>query len=191
MKRPELTPKTLIGGAVSLILLMVLLIWLLGGALQENFIDPLADSLWWWWSFARMALPQITLWYGLLVLGLLNFILLTFRLVRLPNKPSTQAEKTGRVAAWIDAMHTGQKARRLFIMPLRNLTIKVFAVSQQRPYTEVQSQIHGREGLMPTHLHAYLQSGQTSTKPKPFSPSEPECEEILNILESQMSLAKE
>ncbi len=187
----------LIGGAILVLLLILLTGLLFREAIQEQIINPTADSVWWWWNFAKVLFPQAEFWIMLILFGAVRLIWFGTRHTRLYSPDDPIPGKPGRVGNWLQLLHLGRRAQRLFIKPLRFLAVDIVAEAEQESRDVVFSQLHRQTLPLPKHLQAYLNKGSANTparlkavtdvenmiKPKTV---DPEVDELITELEELM-----
>ena len=187
--------RILLSAGLAAIILISTAAWVLRDPLQDYVIEPTAGRVWWWWNFSRMLFPQSELWILLILLGGLRLTWFAARRTRLHFPDTPVPYKSGRVGYWLDLLHLGHRAQRLFMKPFRFLAVDVIAEVEQDERKEIFSRLHAQTLSMPLHLQNYLNPGKsrgrsTTDDPRPESNSklDPEIEEIIMELETLMEL---
>ena len=189
--------KLLIAGTILVILLILLAGWLFRDTIREQLIEPTAGTVWWWLNFAKALFPQTEIWILLILLGAVRLSWFAARRTKLYFPDAPLSGKPGRVGNWLNLLHLGQRAQRLFIKPLRFLAVDIVAEAEQESRDVIFSQLHRQTLPLPKHLQAYLNKGSANTparlkavtdveniiKPKTV---DPEVEELITELENIM-----
>ena len=190
--------RLLLGGTLLTLFIILLTGWLLREPIQERVIEPIAERVWWWWRFAQAFLPQAVMWTLLIMIGAVRLAWFVAGRTKLLNEPNDlMPGKPGQVGNWLRLLHLSHRAQRLFVKPLRFLTVDVLAEAEQEQRDVVFSQLHRQTLPLPKHLQAYLNKGidNTPTRLKAVSEVEnlikpktvdPEVEELITELEHFM-----
>jgi hypothetical protein len=142
-----------------------------------------------------MLFPQAELWILLILLGIVKLTWFAARRTNLQFSNPVVPQKTGRVGHWLELLHLGHRAQRLFIKPFRFLAVDIIAEKEQEDREAVFSKLHRQILPLRPHLQSYLNTGQTKAKTRtavanneadllrPQTDIDPEIEEIIQELE--------
>lgn len=195
MDRLKNRQKILLISGLAAIILILLAAWIFREPVQEYVIEPTASRVWWWWNFSRMLFPQGELWILLILLGGLRLTWFAARRTRLDFPDTPVPQKSGRVGYWLELLHLGHRAQRLFMKPFRFLAVDVIAEEEQKAREEIFSKLHAQTLSLPPNLQNYLNTGKTGkltgaqlSLSASKSILDPEVEAIINELETIMEL---
>ena len=187
----------LVGGAILTILLIAVVGWLFRATIQEQIVEPTAGTVWWWWVFAKALFPQTEIWVLLVLLGIARLVWYASSHTKLYFPDAPAPGKPGRVGNWLDLLHLGRRAQRLFIKPLRFLAVDIMAEAENESRDVVFSQLHRQTLPLPKHLQAYLNKGSANTPARLKAVTDveniiksktvdPEIDELITELENLM-----
>lgn len=195
MDQTKKRQRILLSSALTALILISIVAWILREPLQEYVIEPTASRVWWWWNFSRMLFPQSELWILLILLGGLRLTWFAARRTRLQFPDTPLPQKSGRVGYWLDLLHLGHRAQRLFMKPFRFLAVDVIAEEEQEERKVIFSRLYAQTLSFPLYLQTYLNNGKTRGRSGANEPPlavksklDPEIEEIIRELETLMEL---
>lgn len=173
--------RLLLGGTLLALLIILLTGWLLREPIQERVIEPIAERFWWWWRFAQAFLPQAVMWTLLIMIGASRLAWFAAGRTKLLNTSDDLIPgKPGQVGNWLRLLHLSHRAQRLFVKPLRFLTVDIVAEAEQESRDVVFSQLHRQSLPLPKHLQAYLNKGSANTPARLKAVSE-----VENLIKSR------
>lgn len=190
--------RLLLGGALLALFIILIAGWLLREPIQEHIIQPISERVWWWANFAKAFFPQTVWWILLIMIGALRLAQFAVSRNKLYVPTAAQKpDKPGQVGSWLNLLHLSHRAQRLFVKPLRFLTVDVLAEAEQESRDVMFSQLHRQTLPLPKHLQEYLNKGSANTPARLKAVNEienliksktvdPEVEELLTELEHIM-----